>query len=74
MKKSILLCVALICLSGFLPPDANALSFSISLGDQPYYVHGPGYWAHGVYYVWVPGHWKKRGRGRVWIHGHYRVR
>ncbi|MBD3162444.1 MAG: hypothetical protein GF346_08845 [Candidatus Eisenbacteria bacterium] len=26
--------------------------------------------------VWVPGHWKWRGRpkGYVWIHGHWKIR
>ena len=28
--------------AGFSAPTANALSVSISVGDQPYYVHGPG--------------------------------
>ena len=25
----------------------------IGVGDQPYYVHGPGYWYRGAYYVWI---------------------
>ena len=75
MKKLIIsLFVALLCLSGVFGPNANALSFTIGIGDRPYYVHGPGYWAGGVYYVWVPGHWAWRRHHRVWIHGHYRVR
>lgn len=74
MKKLILCCVAILCVSGLLSPAANALSISIALGDQPYYAHGPGYWARGVYYVWVPGHWKWHRGHRTWIHGHYRVR
>jgi hypothetical protein len=73
MKKLILFCLVLICV-GSVQPAANALSFSISVGDQPYYVHGPGYWNRGAYYVWVPGHWTWRRHHRVWIHGHYRVR
>ena len=51
---------------------ANAIGISINIGDQPYYVHGPGYWYGGAYYVWVPGHWNRNHT--VWIHGHYRVR
>jgi len=43
----------------------------ISVGDRPYYVHGPGYWAGPRYYVWVPGHWGWRHHHHVWIHGHY---
>jgi hypothetical protein len=35
---------------------ANAISINIDVGDQPYYVHGPGYWYDGAYWVWVPGH------------------
>ncbi len=47
----------------------------IGIGDQPYYVHGPGYWYGGAYYVWIPGHWDGWRHGhRVWIHGHYAVR
>lgn len=65
MKKLILLLLAIVATSGV----ANALSFNIEVGDQPYYVHGAGYWAHGVYWVWVPGHWGPHHHH--WIHGHY---
>jgi hypothetical protein len=41
------------------------------VGDRPYYVHGGGYWVHGVYWVWIPGHRGPHGR---WIHGHYAPR
>ena len=74
MKKLILLLAAVVCLSSGFAPAVNALSFSISIGDQPYYLHGPGYWAGGVYYIWVPGHWQIYHHQRVWVHGHYRVR
>ena len=74
MKKLMSLLAALICLASLLAPSANALSFSVSVGDNPYYIHGPGYWSGGVYYVWVPGHWAWRHHHKVWIHGHYRVR
>ena len=42
MRKLALLLAALLCVCGFFAPTANALSFSVSVGDQPYYVHGPG--------------------------------
>ena len=74
MKKLALLLATLFCLSGF-GTTANAIGININVGDQPYYVHGPGYWYGGAYYVWVPGHWDGWRHGhRVWIHGHYRVR
>ena len=67
MKKLALLLAIMLGISGI----ANALSFNIEVGDQPYYVHGGGYWVRGVYWVWVPGHWN---RHHVWIHGHYAPR
>ena len=74
MKKFTILVVALALLCS-AAPAAKALSFSISVGDQPYYTHGPGYWRSGIYYVWVPGHWKvKKNKKKVWVHGHYRAR
>jgi WXXGXW repeat (2 copies) len=74
MKKMALLFAALVGLSGILAPTASALSVNISVGDRPYYVHGPGYWASGAYYVWVPGHYAWRNHHRVFVHGHYAVR
>jgi hypothetical protein len=65
MKKLILLLLAIAATSGV----ASALSLNIEVGDHPYYVHGAGYWANGVYWVWVPGHWGPHHRH--WIHGHY---
>lgn len=70
MKKLALLFAVMLGLSGI----ANAIGISIAIGDQPYYVHGPGYWYGGAYYVWVPGHWAWRHGHQVWIHGHYRIR
>lgn len=73
MKKLALLLAALFCIG--LGTTTDAISINIGVDDQPYYVHGPGYWAGGVYYVWVPGHpcgW--RHGHRVWCHGHYAVR
>ena len=49
-------------------------SVTIAVGDRPYYVHGPGYYAGRAYYVWRPGHWAWRHHQRVWIHGHYVLR
>jgi hypothetical protein len=74
MKKLTLLIASLLCLSGIFTPTASAIGISIAVGDQPYYVHGPGYYVGPVYYVWVPGHWAWRNHHKVWIHGHYRVR
>ena len=74
MKKLALLLATLFCLSSF-GTIANAIGISIDVGDRPYYVHGPGYWYRGAYYVWIPGHWDGWRHGhRVWIHGHYVVR
>jgi hypothetical protein len=72
MKRLALLFAALVCISGLFGSTAKALSLDIDVNDHPYYLHGPGYWAGRVYYVWVPGHWGPHHR--VWIHGHYRVR
>jgi hypothetical protein len=49
-------------------------SVSVAVGDRPYYVHGPGYYAGRSYYVWKPGHWAVRHGRKVWIHGHYVLR
>ncbi|MEY2547130.1 MAG: hypothetical protein QOG48_2247 [Verrucomicrobiota bacterium] len=74
MKKFVSMMAALVCLGSAVAPNANGLSFSIGINDQPYYVHGPGYWAGRVYYVWVPGHHAWRRGHRVWVHGHYAPR
>src|SRR5262249_38320450 len=49
-------------------------SVSIAVGDRPYHIHGPGYYAGHTYYGWRTGHWAWRHHQRVWIHGHYVVR
>jgi len=46
-KKLALLLAVLFCLNGF-GTTANAIGISINVGDQPYYVHGPGYGMAGV--------------------------
>jgi hypothetical protein len=67
-----LVSAALLCLSGMLTPIADAISLNIEIGDRPYYIHGPGYWVGGVYWVWIPGHWDGWRHGhRIWVHGHY---
>lgn len=58
--------IALLSASAPLAPQANALDFSISIGDRGLYF-GPSYWDSGYLWVWVPGY---RSRGR-WVHGHY---
>jgi len=69
MKKLALLFATLFCMSGFTT-TANAIGISIDVGDRPYYVHGPRYWARGAYWCWIPEHWNRYHT--VWIHGHYR--
>lgn len=68
MKKLAMFFAALLCTSGIVS-TANALILNIDIGDQPYYVHGPGYWYGGGYYYWVPGHWGPYHHR--WYHGHY---
>lgn len=66
--KNKLLLIALLAGTMALPTAAQAIGFSIQIGDRPYYTHGPRYWNGDYEYIWVPGH----RRGRKWIHGHYR--
>lgn len=67
MIKNKLLLVAMIAASILLPATVPAQSFSISIGDRPYYRHGPRYWAGDYEMIWVPGH----RSGRHWVHGRY---
>ena len=73
MKKLVLLIAALGVMTGLFASSASAVILNVEVGDQPYYVHGGGYWAHGVHYAWVPGHWAWHHHEKVWVHGHYRV-
>lgn len=73
-KKLGLLFAVLLGATGVVATTANAISLNIEIGDQPYYLHGPGYWSGGVYYIWVPGHWERHHHHRVWVHGYYIVR
>jgi hypothetical protein len=70
MKKKILILLALVLALGApLVQQAQAVDFSISVGDRPYY-YGPGYWHEGYYWVWVPGY----HRHGHWMRGHYERR
>lgn len=69
MKRKILILLALVvAVSAPMVPRSEAIDFSISVGDRPYY-HGGGYWHQGYYWVWVPGHYSQRRHH--WIPGHY---
>jgi hypothetical protein len=69
MIKHKLLLVAIIAASILLPAAVRAQSFSIEIGDRPYYSHGPRYWAGDYQMIWIPGH--RSSYGHHWIHGHY---
>ena len=69
MKRKILILLAAIVTVGTpMVQQAEAIDFSISVGDRPYY-HGANYWHQGYRWYWVPGHYSHR-YGR-WIPGHY---
>ena len=75
MKRTIaLLFAVLLGLSGVVP-TANAVGVFVSVGDRPYYSHGPYYYVGPSRYVWVQGHWAWRHHHtvRVWVHGYYIV-
>jgi len=70
--KLTLLLGVLLCTGAIIAPTpAQAIGFSIEIGDRPYYHHGAYYWEHGVRWYWVPGHWRWHHGHKVWIHGHY---
>jgi len=64
-----LLLAALAATSIIFPATVPAQSFSIEIGDRPYYRHGPRYWEGQWEMIWVPGHWSRYRH--QWIHGHY---
>ena len=64
-----LLLAALAATSIIFPATVPAQSFSIEIGDRPYYSHGPRYWAGDYEMTWVPGHWSHHHE--QWVHGHY---
>jgi hypothetical protein len=71
MKKKILILLGVVvALSAPLAPKTEAIDFSISLGDRPYF-YGPRYWHEGYEWVWVPGYRTRSGR---WTRGHYERR
>ena len=64
-----LLLAALAATSITFPAALPAQSFSIEIGDRPYYSHGPRYWEGEWEMIWVPGHWSRHRH--QWVHGHY---
>jgi hypothetical protein len=66
--KLLILLAAIASVTAPMVQQAQALEFSIAVGDRPYY-HGQGYWHQGYHWVWVPGHYSHRW-GR-WVPGHY---
>ena len=65
---------ALLCAGALTPTPAQAIGFSIEVGDRGYYRHGPWYYYNGVRWYWIPGHWAFRHHYRFWVHGHYAPR
>ena len=72
--KLVILLAALLCAGALAPMTSQASSLTISIGDRPYYNHGPWYWNNGVRWYWSPGYWTWRHHHRVWINGHYAPR
>jgi len=64
-----LLFAALMATCVIFPATVPAQSFSIEVGDRPYYSHGARYWAGEWEMIWVPGHWSRHHH--EWVHGHY---
>jgi hypothetical protein len=73
MKHKLALLLAVVLFAGaFVPATIQAaVGFSISIGDRPYYSHGPYYWDNGERWYWVPGHSVWRYHHRIWVHGYY---
>jgi len=69
--KLAVLLAALLFAGALIPTTASAARLIISIGDRPYYNHGPWYYEGRVRWYWVPGHWVWRHHHRVWIHGYY---
>ena len=67
-KKILILLAAIVAVTAPMVQQAEAIDFSISVGDRPYY-HGGGYWHEGYYWVWVPGHYSRSWHR--WVPGHY---
>ena len=72
MKHKLALLLAAVLFAGaFVPATTQAIGFSISIGDRPYYNHGPYYWDNGERWYWVQGRWVWRHHQRIWVHGYY---
>ena len=74
MKRTTTILLSALLLAGALWPVAMANAAAdivISVGDRPYYTHGPFYVENNVRWEWVPGHWSTRHHKRVWVHGRY---
>lgn len=67
------LLIAAVLLASALVPvtKSEAQRITVAIGDRPYYTRGPYYWHDNVRYVWVPGHYSRRG---AWIRGRYVAR
>ena len=70
MKRLVSMIAAVLLCAGGLLSTANG-AVVVSVGDRPYYTHGPYYYAGPVRYVWVPGHYGWRHHHHVWVHGYY---
>ena len=72
MKHKLALLLAVVLFAGaFVPATTQAVGFSISIGDRPYYTHGAYYWDSGERWYWVSGHWVWSHHHRIWVHGYY---
>jgi len=70
MKRLVSMIAAVLLCAGGLLSTANG-AVVVSIGDRPYYAHGPYYYVGPVRYVWVPGHYAWRHHHHVWVHGYY---
>jgi hypothetical protein len=73
MKRTISVMAALLLSAAAIVPAANG-AIVVSVGDRPYYNHGPYYYRGPIRYVWIPGHTAWRHHHHVWVHGHYAPR
>ncbi|MBA3543959.1 MAG: YXWGXW repeat-containing protein [Chthoniobacterales bacterium] len=71
MRRTTTILLGALLFAGAPLAVTNAADIVISIGDRPYYTHGPFYVENGVRWVWVPGHWARKHKKRVWVHGHY---
>ena len=72
MHRKFLIAAMILIASALVPvTTSEAQRITVAIGDRPYYTRGPYYWHDNVRYVWVPGHYSRRG---VWIRGRYVAR